>query len=65
MFKLDKNNYDNIFFFFHYLMLSLWKKSETISFGLWNIMIAQQNIDVILSMRNIYEQLLHCYTPSS
>ena len=27
--------------------------------GPCNIMIAQQNIDVILSMRNIYKQLLH------
>ena len=35
------------------------------SFGPCNIIIAQQNIDVILSMCNIYKQLLHCYTPNS
>ena len=40
-------------------------KSETISFGPCNIMIAEQSIDVILSICNIFKQLLHCYTPSS
>ena len=40
-------------------------KTETISFVPCHIMIAEQNIDVILSMCNMYKQLLHCYTPNS
>ena len=60
MFKLDKNNYDNTFL--SIIWCSICEKSETISFGPCNIMIAQQNIDVILSMCNLYKQLLNCYT---
>ena len=49
MFKLDKNEYDNTFYFC--------ETSGTIQFGPCNIMIAQQNIDVILSICNKYKQL--------
>ena len=65
MFKLDKNNYDNTLLFLSSIRLSICVKSETVSFGPCNIMIAQENIDVILSMCNIYKQLLHCYTHNS
>ena len=68
MFKLDKNNNDNTFFFLNFYPLfdaQFVQKSETISFGPCIIMIAQHNNDVILSMCNIYKQLLHCYTPNS
>ena len=69
MFKLDKKNYDSTFLIYIYFYPSFdaqfVKKLETISFGPCNISIAQQNIDVILSMCNIYKQLLHCYTPNS
>ena len=55
MFKLDKNNYDNTFFLFlSMIWSSICEKSKTISFGPCNIMIAQQIIDVILSLCNIY-----------
>ena len=40
------------------------KNRKQLAFGPCNIMIAQQNIDVILSMCNLYKQLLHCYTPN-
>ena len=65
MFKLDKNKYDNTFSFYPSFDAQFVKKSETITFGPWNIIIAQQYIDVILSMCNKYKQLLHCYTPNS
>ena len=64
--QLDKNNYDNTFIFYFYLLFDAqFVKTETISFDPCNIMIAEQNIDVILSMCNIYKNLLHCYTPNS
>ena len=55
MFKLDKNNYDNNFVS-SIIWCSICEQSKTISFGPCNIMIAQQNIDVILSMCNTYKQ---------
>ena len=49
MFKLNKNNYDNSFILYFLLLLflsiiwcSICEKSETISFGPCNIMIAEQ-----------------------
>ena len=65
MFKLDKNKYDKTILFLSIIGCSICIKSDTISFGPCNIIIAQQNIDVILSMCNIYKQLLHCYTHNS
>ena len=65
MFKLDKNNYDYTFLFLTIIWCSICEKSKTISFGPCNKMIAQQNIDAMVSMCNIYKQLLHCYTPNS
>ena len=67
MFKLDKNNNDNTFFFkfLSIIWCSICEKSETISFSPCNIMIAQHNNDVILSMCNVYKQMLQCYTPNS
>ena len=64
MFKLDKTNYDNTFFL-SIIWCSVYEKTETISFGPCNIMIAEQNINVILLMCNIYKHLLHYYTPNS
>ena len=64
MFKLDKNNHSgNTFIFYFYTLFDAQFVKN--SFGPCNIMIAEQNIDVILSMFNIYKQLLHCYTPNS
>ena len=63
MFKLNKNNYDNTFIFFYFYPL-FDEKSETISFGPCNIMIAEQNIDAMLSICIKYKQLVH-YTPNS
>ena len=69
MLKLDKNNCDNTYSFFFFYPLfhacSFCEKLETISFGPCNIMIAQQNIALIVSMCNIYKQLLHGYSPNS
>ena len=64
VFTLEQYNYDNTFL--SIIRCSVCEKSETISFGSCNIIVvAQQNINVILSMCNIYKQSLHCYTPNS
>ena len=49
-----KNNYGNTFY--PLFDAQFVNNRKTISFGPCNIMIAQQNLDVILSMCNIYKQ---------